>query len=112
MPLAALSPEGAALIAAGVAATVNVVGLGVAHLLTLRRERRSHRREEVGEVIKRAALALYVNTDDASSDELATAAPGSFAARMPRAAAVMVRGIPRYTELAVTLGDDLPLVGR
>jgi hypothetical protein len=100
------TPALAAVIAAGVAATVNVLGFGVAHALTVQRERRSYRREKVGAVIDRAALALYVDVDGAAVED---ASPGSFAAAVPKAAEVMMRGFPRYTDLAVTLGDDHPL---
>lgn len=100
-----MSPQAAALVAAGVASLVNVVALFAAHWLTLRRERRARLRQRLDAVIHDAAVALVSDSDA----EIPDASPGSLAAEAPRAVAVFLRCVPHYKALTVVLGGDHPL---
>lgn len=101
-----LQPQEAVLIAAGVAALVNLAGLYIAHLLQLSRERRSHARVTASDVVHRAALALATSSDGKEGEIRAGAQQGSFAARHPAATAIMAACFPFFEELAVVFGRD------
>jgi hypothetical protein len=101
-----LQPQVAVLIAAGVAALVNLAGLYIAHRLQLARERRSHDRATASDVVHRAALALATGSDGKDGDILSKAQPGSFSASHPTAVAVMASCFPLFEELAVVFGRE------
>jgi hypothetical protein len=104
----------AALIGAGVAATVSLVGQFLGHALSIQRDRRNQRRASLYTVIAQAAAELYGPDKRPKPDpDEPPPKPGTIAAmyRIPLPVRALQEGVARgITMLQIHFGHDHPLL--